>query len=171
MKALKSQQTITLLVVGLILNVIFLLGHSRTGHTQVTLDVLHQFPRGGEFPWAELIEGSDGMLYGTTQSGGVFGQGTVFKINKDGTGFWLVDSFQCDTNSNGCFPYAGVIEGRDGALYGTTFYGGASGEGTAYRINKDGTGFSLLRSFQCTCSSSCYPIAGVIEGSDGALYG
>jgi uncharacterized repeat protein (TIGR03803 family) len=79
-----------------------------------------------------LIEASDGALYGTTRQGGASGQGTAFKINKDGTGFLPLHSFQCGT-SNGCFPTAGVIEASDGVLYGTTQQGGG-GAGIVYRL-------------------------------------
>src|SRR5437868_2273792 len=44
-------------------------------------------------PSAELIEGSDGKLYGTAPIGGATGQGIVFRIAKDGSGFLIVHSF------------------------------------------------------------------------------
>ena len=122
-------------------------------------------------PTAGLIEGSDGKLYGTTQGGGASGQGTVFSLAKNGTGFVLLKSFgSCD---DGCTPTAGLIEGSDGKLYGTTQSGGASNQGTVFSMAKNGTGFVLLKSFDgcSTLTDGCNPTAGLIEGSDGKLYG
>ena len=135
--------------------------------------VLHSFKctsTDGCSPTAGVTEGSDGALYGTTQGGGTAGGGTVFRINRDGTGFTVLHSFEC-TSTDGCGPTAGVTEGSDGALYGTTQGGGAASAGTVFRINKDGTGFTVLHSFECASTNGCFPIAGVTEGSDGALYG
>jgi uncharacterized repeat protein (TIGR03803 family) len=64
-----------------------------------------------------------------------------------------------------------VIQGSDGYLYGTTFYGGPNGGGTVYRVMADGSNFSVLHSFSGDCADGCYPSAGVIQGSDGYLYG
>src|SRR5207249_3962636 len=68
----------------------------------------------GAAPNAGVIAGSDGNLYGTTTSGGVFDSGTVFKIAKDGTGFTTLQSFQYGVSTNGAAPNAGLIEGSDG---------------------------------------------------------
>ena len=121
-----------------------------------------------------MIEGSDGKLYGTTISGGAFNQGTVFSMAKNGTGFVLLKSFDgCSTLTDGCNPIAGLIEGSDGKLYGTTLNGGASNQGTVFSMAKNGTGFVLLKSFDgcSTLTDGCNPTAGLIEGSDGKLYG
>ncbi len=140
-----------------------------------TLTTMHSFETsgGGYTPHSGLIEGSDGYLYGTTASGGEDGFGTVYKIKKDGTGFVSLVSF--DFYSNGSYLLAGVTEGSDGYLYGTSSNGGNSsgcglGCGTLYRLKKDGTEFSTLVTFNGSTSGSI-PTAGVIEASDGYLYG
>lgn len=120
--------------------------------------------------WSEsggLIEGSDGALYGTTGYTGPSSGGTVFRLNKDGTGFAVLKNF--DSISDGSSPRGGLVEGLDGALYGTTLQGGASGYGAIFRLNKDGTGFSVLRSLDGGADGRS-PFR-VTEGSDGALYG
>lgn len=100
----------------------------------------------GQNPQASLIEGNDGALYGTTRQGGSANGGTVFKVNKDGTGYGVLHSFS-NTSGDGDNAYASLTEGTDGALYGTTTIGGSDGIGTVFKVNKDGTGYAILRSF------------------------
>src|SRR5262249_28073968 len=108
--------------------------------------------------------GTDGALYGTT-SGGFFNDGTVFKVNKDGTGFTTLKNL---VPADGTKPLAGLLLGSDGVLYGTTSVNGPS-SGTVFRMNQDGGGFAVVHAFNATDGNS--PNAAVIEGSDGALYG
>ena len=125
----------------------------------------------GVFPSAGLVEASDGALYGTTYSGGsnVY-YGTVFKLNKDGSSYSTLHSFG-GSGDDGKNPYAGLIEGSDGALYGTTFGGGNSSSGTIFKINKNGSGYEILHSFSFNGPDGSLPYGGLMKGSDGALYG
>src|SRR6185503_18807052 len=98
--------------------------------------------------------------------------GTVFKIATDGTGFTVLKSFQCGVVTNGCFPEAALIQLSDGFLYGTTKLGGPGDVGTVFKIRTDGTGFTVLKSFQCgVATNGCFPTARLIQLSDGFLYG
>ena len=56
------------------------------------------------------------------------------------------DSFVRD-GGNRPLPYAGLVQGTDGALYGTAHQGGSSGYGTVFKLNTDGTGFTVLKNF------------------------
>lgn len=134
-----------------------------------TFDVLHAFETPAINPHAGVIEGSDGAFYGTTYQGGSYDAGIVFVVNKDGTGFRNLHEFRSGDAANGANPYAGVIEGSDGALYGTTQQGGSENYGTVFKIEKDGTGYLKLHDFGFP--DGIYPLAALIEGSDGALYG
>ncbi len=116
-----------------------------------------------------LIERADGALYGTTEAGGTNEAGTVFKVNKDGSGYAVLHSFATD-NIDGQRPYAGLTKGSDGALYGTTSVGGTGAIGTVFKLNPDGSGYGVLRSFGAA-NDPRYPRGGLIEGSDGVLYG
>ncbi len=116
-----------------------------------------------------LVEGSDGALYGTTVTGGAHDVGTVFKLNKDGSGYLLLRSFTA-TGSDGGSPN-GLVEESDGALYGTTSQGGSKYEGTVFKLNKDGSGYTVLRSFDFSTGDGGFPYAGLVKGTDGALYG
>jgi uncharacterized repeat protein (TIGR03803 family) len=134
-------------------------------------EVLHAFDCGADgcSPAAGLTQGSDGKLYGTAQGGGTSGQGTVFRLNADGTGFEVLHAFEC--GADGCGPAAGLTQGSDGKFYGTTVRGGGDdGAGTAFRFNPDGTGFEVLYTFDCG-TAGCSPAAGLTQGSDGMFYG
>jgi uncharacterized repeat protein (TIGR03803 family) len=144
----------------------------------------------GANPEAELIEGSDGYLYGVARAGGPNGNGTVFKLGKDGTGFTVLHAFGATTseatvtppkNADGIGPLGPLVQAPDGYFYGTTSRGGTTGYGTIFRIRFDGTGFGLVRTFpvltQATTSDplvnadGAIPLAGLTDGQDGRLYG
>ncbi len=142
--------------------------------------ILHSFQGpyldGGD-PANGVILGSDGALYGTTRSGGTHDQGTIYKLNVDGTGYTVLRNFfgynLANQATDGAAPDGELVQGSDGALYGTTELGGASGSGTIFKINTDGTGFTILHAFPSTPDDTdgSMPIGGLIEGADGALYG
>ena len=93
--------------------------------------MLHNFGNGtdGSTPQASLIFDGAGNLYGTTNSGGSYGGGTVFRFNAHGE--TLLYSFSGEDGNN---PYAGLILDGAGNLYGTTSGGGSDGEGVAFEI-------------------------------------
>jgi len=122
----------------------------------------------GRNPRAELVEGSNGVLYGTTDEGGSGNTGTVFAINKDGSNYRILRHFGPGTSTDGSSPAAPLLEGSDGVLYGTTVTGGGEAVGSVFKLNKDGSGYTKLHTFN---GSVVNPYAGLIEGSDKALYG
>jgi uncharacterized repeat protein (TIGR03803 family) len=123
-----------------------------------------------------MIEGKDGELYGTTRSGGegvsigsARGSGTIFRLNKDGTGYTVLKWFSGNTWSEPSGPIGALVEGNDGLLYGVTEGGGADDEGTVFRIDKLGNHFAVLYSLRQ--SDGNQPQAGPVQGKDGAFYG
>lgn len=126
----------------------------------------------GASVYAGLIQGKDGYLYGTAQSGGIYGCGTVFKVKTNGAGFENLHSFGLlngdSENWDGIGPQAGLIQATDGNLYGTTASGGIYGWGTVFKITTTGV-LTTLHSFDL--SDGEYPQGGLIEGADGNLYG
>ena len=122
----------------------------------------------GVFPYGRLIQASDGFLYGTTNQGGSHGNGAVFRISLNGATLTTLYSFgNADANN----PYAGLVQATDGNFYGTAPTG-ASGYGAVFRITPGGT-MTTLHSFcsQAGCADGSYPFAGLIQASDGNLYG
>jgi uncharacterized repeat protein (TIGR03803 family) len=134
--------------------------------------------RGTNFDGAAPTAGpilSGNTLYGTTPVGGLYGNGTVFRVNTDGTGFTNLHSFTATsgstnyygTNSDGTTPQCGLILVGN-TLYGTAEYGGALGFGAVFAINTDGSGFANLHSFGGI--DGAVPIGGLVA-SGNTLYG
>jgi uncharacterized repeat protein (TIGR03803 family) len=135
--------------------------------------VLHDFVGGssdGQRPDSRLVEGSDGCLYGITNMGGSAASGTIFRVNRDGSGYILLHHFGA-LPGDGLNPAAPLAWGSDGVIYGMTPEGGASGLGIVFRINPDGTNYQILRSFSGGPADGNNPMfAGVVE-KNGILYG
>jgi uncharacterized repeat protein (TIGR03803 family) len=91
---------------------------------QVT--VLHDFNGGSDrsLPTSPLVQATDGNLYGTTNFGGAFGGGVLFRISTTGE-FSVLHDFQLST---GTYPVE-LIQHTNGFLYGGTANGGSSGNG------------------------------------------
>lgn len=130
-----------------------------------TVTVIHSFSgTDGSQPFAGLMQGSDGYLYGTTPGGGAYGFGEVFKISTEGN-LTVLHSF---IGQDGVASQASVIQGSDGDFYGTTSSGGAFGQGTIFRMDPNGN-VTVLHSF--SNADAGYVTTGVTQGTDGNLYG
>jgi len=133
--------------------------------------VLHHFPSGkddGRMPRGRLIEAHDGILYGTTQSGGEHDGGTVFRIKKDGSGYRVMHEFNSDADGMG--PN-GLALRADGTLFGTTEHRGIHGHGTLFSLNIKGTGFAVLHPFGVDQNEGANPSGELLLTSDGTLLG
>jgi uncharacterized repeat protein (TIGR03803 family) len=132
------------------------------------LTTLHSFDgTDGKFPYADLVEAVDGSLYGTTNYGGVSDAGTVFKITPAGL-FTTLYSFCAQTNCpDGSIPMA-LVQATNGNFYGTTYGGGASNDGTVFKITAGGK-LTTLHSFDGTDGS--LPGGALIQATDGNFYG
>jgi uncharacterized repeat protein (TIGR03803 family) len=109
--------------------------------------ILHSFSTdasNGKDPCSDLTC-VGATLYSNTYSGGNADKGTIFKVETDGSGFSVLHPFNGGI-SDGATPYGGLTA-IGSALYGVTTQGGSSNEGTIFRLNMDGSGFSLLHSF------------------------
>jgi uncharacterized repeat protein (TIGR03803 family) len=146
-----------------------------------TLTVIHSFSAldangansDGAYPYAGLIQGKDGNLYGAATSGGPGGNGTLFKITRSGK-LTLLHFFQADqggTNGDGANPYGTLVQATDGNFYGDAASGGSYGFGTIFRLTPQGQ-FTTLYSFNGAANfDGENPIGGLIQGKDGNLYG
>jgi len=136
---------------------------------------LHQFgsvpPNYDGLVPSSLLQGQDGMLYGTAEFGGLPGYGVVFKMNIDGSDFQVIHSF---VGLDGAAPNS-LIQAPDGTLYGTTRFGGIdftpltpSGLGVLFQLNTDGSNFQVRHLF--TGTEGANPNH-VLFGQDGLIYG
>lgn len=119
----------------------------------------------GQYPYAGLVQGTDGNFYGTTSQGGAstacnsgndIGCGTVFRITPTGH-LTTLHSFAA---TDGAYPYGSLIQSTNGQYYGTT------SSGTIYKITSSGV-LTTLYSFQDTQG----PYSGLLQAIDGNFYG
>jgi uncharacterized repeat protein (TIGR03803 family) len=151
-------------------------------------DVLYNFCPGGapcddgQGPYAGLVLGGSGSLYGTTTQGGrnTCGEthcGTVYKLTPDPNGHWKETVLYGFPNpGNGSFPTGGVVRDGAGSLYGATVGGGtgscSGGCGVAYKLEPQGRAkwkYSVLHRFDG--SDGGQPLGGLILDAKGNLFG
>ncbi|MGC9943710.1 MAG: choice-of-anchor tandem repeat GloVer-containing protein, partial [Verrucomicrobiota bacterium] len=119
----------------------------------------------GALPFAGPASGSDGNLYGTTYQGGAFGRGTAYRMTTNGT---LTTLYSFSAISDGGFVAAGLIEGQDGNLYGTTWKGGNNDEGAIFSMTTNGVVTTLISLDDTT---GAFPFAGLTQAAAGNFYG
>ncbi len=136
---------------------IFRIAPGGTGFT-----VLHDFDYPtGVAPLGGLVE-ANGFFYGTATSGGVNGNGVIFRISAAGEYTVLHD---VDDH----VPTSELLLASDGKLYGTSSNGGSALYGAIFRINTDGSGYKIIHNF--TKTNGAYPKGGLVQADDGHLYG
>jgi len=137
---------------------------------------LHNFVRSAEggSPNPLIQSRLDGLLYGTTRGGGLldFSAGILYRMTTNGA-FEIVHTFGSG-GSAGAFPAGRLVEGTDGSFYGVTENGGLpfsyyTTTGTVFRVTRGGvhTALRLLRAD----FDGMNPQTGLLQGSDGHLYG
>jgi uncharacterized repeat protein (TIGR03803 family) len=162
LKSLPARKAVLLTTLALIAAAV------TTAATAQTYTTLHSFDGADGFrPFAELVQGIDGRLYGTTSSYGAPSPGTVFKMNASGT---LTTLHNFDF-TDGSYTYAGLVQAVDGNLYGAATQGGIGG-GTVFKITPSGT-LTTLYTFcsQSSCVDGAYPYQALIQATDGNFYG
>lgn len=133
----------------------------------------------GIYPYARVVFGPDGRLYGTTSYGGAEGYGTVFSLRPPATACtsalcpWLETILYNFTGSaDGAYPQFGdLIFDQAGNIYGTTYAGGSSNEGVVFKLTPSGSGWTESVLWNFGGSSGCCPYGGVTFDSAGNLYG
>ena len=138
--------------------------------TKKKLKILHSFggTSDGVSPQGPLMMGVDGKLYGTTSGGGTNAGGIVFQMSTAGKTVVLVN-FDNLHAANGASPFAGLVQGSDGFLYGVASVGGANGLGTLFKVKTNGTGFAVLHDFATATGDS--PLSTPLLHTNGKIYG
>ena len=119
----------------------------------------------GVNPGCDLVQASDGYLYGTAVNGGTNNLGTVFRISTNGI---MTPLYSFIGTNDGSHPIAGLVQASDGYLYGTTQNGSTNNDGTIFRISTNGV-LTPLHTFMGNDGS--IPLASLVQASDGNLYG
>ena len=140
-------------------------GRCKAEQDGAAFSTLHSFGdvNDGSFPGNDLFKGTNGAFYGTTSSGGATGNGTVFRLNQDGSGYNVVYSFSPRDYALG--P-VWLVQGSDGALYGT-----AANLDVVFRVASDGSGCQVVFSSFISPSTEGSAPSALVHGSDGVLYG
>jgi uncharacterized repeat protein (TIGR03803 family) len=126
----------------------------------------------GRQPLAELVQATDGRIYGTTSAGGAANDGTVFSVSTAGF-FTTLSQF---TNNGGTHvgsdPKASLVLATDGNLYGTTASGGLSDRGTIFKLTPSGAITTLVEFTGITgLNKGSAPTASLVQVPDGNFYG
>lgn len=122
----------------------------------------------GSIIFSQLMKASDGMVYATTQYGGSYSAGTIYRIDPANRQFESIYDF--DLLSTGGGPYDGLMEASDGYLYGVTTFGGSTNFGTIYRFNESSGVLTVIHDL-LTISEGQEPRGIPLEHPDGMLYG
>lgn len=119
---------------------------------------------------APLLRASDGHFYGCATAGGAFERGVVFRL--DSSGNYSVLHHFAGGDNDGAYPEGALVEGPDGALYGTTLEGGAAPQsyGTVFRMTKAGR-LTVIHRFNEKGAAGATPLGALRFGPDGRLYG
>ncbi len=136
--------------------------------------VLHTFATDGhegDNNGSGVIVAADGSLIGTRYAGGSISRntGTIFGVNKDGTGFHLVYDLSAG-RVEGFNTYSGLVRGSDGNFYGVTRYGGWYDDGTLFKMTPAGV-VTVLHNFAAGASDGDQPFATLVQDSSGNFYG
>lgn len=129
-------------------------------------EVVKTFANWGKNPGGELIYGADGFLYGMTNTGGIYNDGTLFKISPAGA-ITILHNFYSLTD--GANPWGGLTLAANGDIYGMTNAGGTNTYGTIFRYSAAGQ-FSVLRHFAYH-TDGANPFGTLVIGKDGNFYG
>jgi uncharacterized repeat protein (TIGR03803 family) len=131
-----------------------------------TFQVIHTFTGGGDgsTPTAGVTIDGAGNLYGTAFYGGT-GYGTVYKLKHLGSG-WALNPLYSFTDANdGAYPYARVVFGPSGVLYGTASGGGQYGGGVVFKLGPSPTATACKTALCPWTETVLYAFPGGADGS------
>jgi len=153
---------------------IFWLAMAGVSGASVTFTSLASFDKtnGNQPNHTVLMQATDGNLYGVTSYGGANGSGAVFRISPSGTLTAIYNFCSLASCADGENPYTSLIQASNGDLYGATYYGGASNNGTLFKITTSGS-LTTLYNFcsLASCADGSGPEGQLALDSAGNIYG
>jgi len=125
----------------------------------------------GSYPFAPLVQATNGNFYGTTKYGGAFGNGTVFTVSPNGVARKLYNFCTQVNCGDGYWPVNGLVEAPNHDLYGMTPGGSTNNSGTLFKITPGGEFTEFYRfCSQTSCTDGLGPSA-LLVAANGNLYG
>ncbi len=126
----------------------------------------YYFTDHGRYPRGELIQATDGKMYGMASQGGNENFGVLFSLDPATATYAKLKDFD---NTSGAYPQGSLLQAADGKLYGMTANGGTSGYGVIFSFDPVTASYTKLKDFDYT--SGANPYGSLLQASDGKLYG
>jgi uncharacterized repeat protein (TIGR03803 family) len=148
-------------------------------HTFDVADAVTGASQTGSQPDTRPVLGADGAVYGMTYTGGVNGNGVIYRYDSESGKYSVLHTFGAldanGANSDGANPGVALTRGPDDVFYGMAQFGGTNGAGTIFKITASGK-FTVLHAFSAVDSNlhnpdGANPLRTVLIGADGNLYG
>lgn len=161
---------------------------AQPGREDVKFNVLYRFQapaatsftsRLGSQPDTTPAVGPDGAIYGMTGVGGKFGNGVIYRFDRETHQYRVLHTFSAldanGENEDGATPGMAVTRGPGDLMYGMASFGGQNGTGTVFEFTPSGE-FTVLHTFSSLDANGlnqdgAYPLRAMVVGSDGNLYG
>jgi uncharacterized repeat protein (TIGR03803 family) len=133
----------------------------------------------GSQPDTRPALGLDGAIYGMTTVGGQYGNGVIYRFDRDKNQYTVLHTFSAmdanGDNKDGASPGVALTAGPNGVFYGMAYLGGLNGTGTIFKITTSGE-FTVLHTFGAVDANGnnpdgAYPLRTIVIGNDGNLYG
>ena len=133
----------------------------------------------GSQPDTLPVLGPDGAIYGMTSVGGQYGNGVIYRFDRNTHRYTVLHTFSAlkanGENADGATPGMALTRGPGDVIYGMASYGGQNGSGTIFKITTSGE-FTVLYTFSALDANGnnqdgAYPLRAIVAGNDGSLYG
>jgi uncharacterized repeat protein (TIGR03803 family) len=123
-----------------------------------------------DYPSGGVVLDGKGNIYGTTQQGGTFDYGTVYKVSPEKGGSWKKTTiYNFMEQGDGAYPTAPLMIDANGNLFGTTFFGGKDFYGVVFELSPSGGSWNETVLY--TFGGPIYGPSGVVFDKKGNLYG
>lgn len=173
--------------IRLVLLIVAMAASSSLAHAK-DFSVLYSFEASAPITFTSLLGsqpdttpaiGPDGAIYGMTTVGGQFGNGVIYRFDRDTHEYNVLHTFSATdvngTNQDGAVPGNALTAAPEGVFYGTAQFGGTNGSGTIFKITMKGE-FTVLHTFSALDANGhnedgASPVRNVVVGKDGNLYG